>query len=313
MLVGASTATVVMDATVNQYNRPGNTGSDPSQEHTKHFTAAATTDSGSNFHEAQCLFCNQIESSLDHNLAHMSKDHGLYIDTADLLVDIESLLAYMHLLIFDCHECLCCGTQRHTRQAIQQHMMAKGHCRYDIEDEESELRDFYQTNSQTKAVIERNISLLRLSDEPTLFSRVRPRKAGKIHQTEHSSDSTVTYPANQFASNTGSRIDTDPEFDADGTSATSTELSTRILKHEHNLNNQLARLRAGDRHSLAHMPAAQQRALLATHHKQLEQGRRAEQTYRGNLDSSGNKFGRLSTIRLVRKPPHTGNIHSLNK
>ncbi|KIV83883.1 hypothetical protein PV11_05870 [Exophiala sideris] len=90
-------------------------------------------------------------------------------------------------------------------------------------------------------------------------------------------------------------------------------LSTRVLKQEYTLNNQLGRLRADDRKSLLHLPASQQRALLATHHKQMEKARRTEQIQRGNLECAGNHFSRLGTIRLIRKPPHTGNVHSLNR
>ena len=92
------------------------------------------------FDESQCLFCNQTSPDLDQNLVHMLKAHGLYIDSANLLVDVGSLLAYFHLVISGYYECLYCGTQRNTRQAVQQHMMAKGHCKYDITDKDAELQ-----------------------------------------------------------------------------------------------------------------------------------------------------------------------------
>ncbi len=53
------------------------------------------------FNPAQCLFCNDIESSFDDNLAHMIKRHGLFIPYKNnLAVDLETLIAYFHLIIF---------------------------------------------------------------------------------------------------------------------------------------------------------------------------------------------------------------------
>ena len=74
---------------------------------------------------------------------------------------------------------------------------------------------------------------------------------------------------------------------------------------------QLSRLRESDRKSLQHLPTSQQRALLATQHKQMEKGGRAAGAKRGALESAGNSFGRLSSVRLVRMPPHTGRVQSL--
>lgn len=99
----------------------------------------------------------------------MSKAHGLHVDPTNLLVDVVSLLAYFHLVISGCYECLYCGTQRNTRQAVQQHMMAKGHCKYDITDKDAELRDFYEfSSSDTKEELHQNLPAMRFSDDPQL-------------------------------------------------------------------------------------------------------------------------------------------------
>jgi hypothetical protein len=74
---------------------------------------------------------------------------------------------------------------------------------------------------------------------------------------------------------------------------------------------QLSRLRESDRRSIQHLPTSRQRALLATQHKQMEKGGRAAGAKRGALESAGNSFGRLSSVRLVRMPPHTGRVQSL--
>jgi pre-60S factor REI1 len=259
------------------------------------------------FEEAQCLFCNHISSELDDNLSHMLKSHGLYIDPAHLLVDTGSLLAYFHLIISGYHECLYCGTQRSTRQAIQQHMMAKGHCKYDITEEDSEMRDFYEVVSSEEKEHQRQNLFLRFSEH----TQSTPSK-GK-------SSNTASRP---HADLTGVLPDetpcqTPPAEDSSDSTARSAEpsgeLSTRIMRQERRLDNQLSQLRAGDQKSLAHLPAAQQRAVLAAHLKQVEKARKTEQAYRGRLETAGNHFNRLGRMRLIKVHPMMGNLYSLNK
>ena len=74
---------------------------------------------------------------------------------------------------------------------------------------------------------------------------------------------------------------------------------------------QLSRLRESDRRSIQHLPTSQQRVLLATQFKQMEMGGKAASARRGALESAGNSFGRLSSVRLVRIPPHSGRVQSL--
>jgi pre-60S factor REI1 len=271
------------------------------------------------FDESQCLFCNQTSPDLDQNLVHMSKAHGLHVDLTNLLVDVVSLLGYFHLVISGCYECLYCGTQRNTRQAVQQHMMAKGHCKYDITDKNAELRDFYEfSSSDTKEKLHQNLPPMRFSDDPQLPSKARSRKPRPPKRSDRHGPNITASPLGQAlptpTSTPQSHTDAESSSNAAETPSHSLgELSTRALKQEHTLNNQLAQLRADDQRSLLHLPASQQRALLATHHKQMEKARRTEQTKRGNLESAGNKFNCLGKIRLIRQPPHTGNVHSLNR
>lgn len=268
------------------------------------------------FDESQCLFCNKTNPNMDENLAHMSKTHGLHIASTDLLVDVESLLAYFHLVISEYYECLYCGTQRNTRQAAQQHMIAKGHCKYDITDKDSEFRDFYElSSSETEEEIHQKLSAMRFSDNPHLSSQSRPRRSHPSKRSHRHAPGITSSP--DQAPTTSTR---QPQPDAESTSNTADdpslapgELSTRSQKREYALNSHLAQLRASDRRNLIHLPASQQRALLATHHKQMEKARRAEQTSRSNLESAMNYFGRLGTTRLVRQPPHFGNVQGLNR
>ncbi|OQU97708.1 hypothetical protein CLAIMM_03598 [Cladophialophora immunda] len=273
-------------------------------------------DDDDEFDESQCLFCNQTSPDLDQNLVHMLKVHGLYVDPAHLLADVGTLLAYFHLIISGRYECLYCGTQRSTREAVQQHMMAKGHCKYDMTDEDAELRDVFDfPSSHAKEELHRHLHATGFSGDnhfppQTRLRKPRPPRRSDRHGpniTASQLDQIPPPPTPQSHTDAGSSsnaAETPP--DSRG------ELSTRALKQEVTLNNQLAQLRAGDRRSLAHLPTSQQRALLATHHKQMEKARRTEQTSQSNLESAGNKFNCLGKIRLVRKPPHTGNVHSLN-
>ena len=261
------------------------------------------------FDESQCLFCNQTAPDLDENLVHMSKAHGLHVDPTNLLVDAVSLLAYFHLVISGCYECLYCGTQRNTRQAVQQHMMAKGHCKYDIADKDAELRDFFElSSSDSEEELRPNVPATQFSDPPQLPSQARSRKPRRPKRSVRHSPNITASPLGQAPPHSH----TDAESSSNAAETTG-ELSTRAQKQEYTLNNQLSKLRANDRRSLLHLPASRQRALLATHHKQMEKATRTEQTQRGHLESAGNHFSRLSTIRLIRKPPHTGNVSSLNR
>lgn len=247
------------------------------------------------FDESECLFCNQSSTDLEQNLSHMLNAHGLFVDSANLLVDVGSLLAYFHFIISELYECLYCGTQRNTRQAVQQHMMAKGHCKYDISDEDAELREFYDMPS-SKAREE--------LQQKQILSPPKPKKPRPSKHPDVRGRASPTDPG-LLARSSPSHSDTEPESNANN------EVSTRALKQEHTLNTQLTRLRADDRRSLLHLPASQQRALLITQHKQMEKARRTEQRELGHLGSAGNTVNCLSKLKLIRKPPHTGNVASL--
>jgi len=269
------------------------------------------------FNETQCLFCNQHSADLDQNLAHMLKAHGLYIDAAHLLVDIGTLLAYFNLVISGYYECLYCGTQRNTRQAVQQHMMAKGHCKYDISGDSSELREFFETpSSDSREERQRNLDALqrRLDDDPELPSHVRQRKPRTAKRADTETDAggpsgaTASLRLDPTAQSHGDAGTTAAAGSTSTSSNPARELSTRAQKQERALDNQLAQLRASDRRALLHLPASQQRALLATHHKQTEKARKAELAQRGHLETAANKVGALDKVRLVRQPPHFGNV-----
>lgn len=109
-----------------------------------------TTTTSIAFVPEACLFCPQLSFNFQTNLTHMQKSHGLFIPTSiddgalSLAVDMETLIGYMHLVVFGYHECLFCGTQRADGWAARQHMMGREHCRIDFSSIESEWRDFYE-------------------------------------------------------------------------------------------------------------------------------------------------------------------------
>jgi len=279
---------------------------------------------GHEFSKAQCLFCDQISLDSEQNLEHMSKSHGLYIATTNLSVDIETLLAYFHLVISTDHECLYCATQRNTRLAVQQHMIAKGHCKYDLTAKDSEFREFYDLSLlKAEEQLQRNLIATRFSD---LREAATHSKSSRSRSSKHGNEQHVNLtcsPSKQASTSPSRSIkpQNDNDTSSDDTSSDDTErsadllceLSIREQKRSYTLNNQLSQLRAEDRRSLMHLPVSQQITLLATHHKQLENVRRSEQTQREKLESAGNSFARLGTIRLIRKPPHTGRVQTLKR
>ena len=323
-LVGDTTATTTTATMDVQSNWDAVSASQP-QDHINHNEQIDAIDSLSSFsidHEfdkSQCLFCGRSSSDLEHNLEHMSKVHGLHIVTSNLLVDVKSLLAYFDLVISSYHECLYCGTQRNTTQAVQQHMTAKGHCKYDLTAKDAEFRDFYDLSSlEAEEESQRNLIATRISDLELAATQNKSRNArSSKHSDKHNLD--VTFSSSEPES-TSSRRFPAPQSDSDSSSDDNEslsnplrQLSIREQKRAYTLNNQLSQLRADDQRSLMHLPVSQQRTLLATHHKQMEEARRSEQTQRGNLESAGNSFARLGTIRLIRKPPHTGRVQTLKR
>lgn len=109
-----------------------------------------------------CLFCkNRTFSDVSTNVAHMFKNHGMFIPEQKFLVDLEGLLNYLGEKIGLGNVCLCCNYQGRNLQAVRAHMVSKGHCRlpYDTEDEKLEISEFYDfsstyESSKKQAVVE---------------------------------------------------------------------------------------------------------------------------------------------------------------
>lgn len=99
----------------------------------------------------ECLFCPSISSSLENNINHMSVKHGFFLPDADYLVDLEGMITYLGEKVGEGHMCLWCGERGrtfHSPQAVQKHMVDKGHCKIFFEKEAAlEFADFYDYRS----------------------------------------------------------------------------------------------------------------------------------------------------------------------
>ncbi|ODV83036.1 hypothetical protein CANARDRAFT_209515 [[Candida] arabinofermentans NRRL YB-2248] len=97
----------------------------------------------------KCMFCNSDFKTIDENIEHMFKSHGLYIPEPNYLVDKEGLIKYISEKLGFGNVCLSCNYQGKNLQAIQQHILSKSHCRipYETENEKLEISDFYDFTS----------------------------------------------------------------------------------------------------------------------------------------------------------------------
>lgn len=100
-----------------------------------------------------CLFCpekhNVAFETVDENITHMFKSHGLYVPETKYLVDKEGLLKYLGEKIGLGNVCLVCSYQGKNVQAVREHMTTKRHMKipYENEDEKLEISDYYDFSS----------------------------------------------------------------------------------------------------------------------------------------------------------------------
>ncbi|KAK2043558.1 hypothetical protein LZ31DRAFT_555050 [Colletotrichum somersetense] len=232
------------------------------------------------FDPTRCLFCNCYSEDLDDNLDHMRKRHGMTIPyPKSLIVDLETLLKYLHLVIYEYTECLYCGSIRNTPQAAQQHMTGKGHCRIDIDKENSEFKDFYDLES--KADIDdgrfgspRRDYFVDVEDETRRLpsGKMVSHRSVKKLRDHRDSKSEETNSLSRLEEGGRSQDLTDSSLVTNGKNKdlVVSEKSNNIF------NKQLASMRQGDRLALAHLPLPQQRALVAKAKKQQEMWNRLE-------------------------------------
>ncbi|KAL2915802.1 pre-60S factor rei1 [Polyrhizophydium stewartii] len=97
--------------------------------------------------ESECLFCPHAAESFEENLSHMAKAHSFFIPDIEYLVDIKGLIKYLGDKVAIANVCIYCngkGRTLHSTEAVQNHMISKGHCKMIYEDgAEDEYVDFY--------------------------------------------------------------------------------------------------------------------------------------------------------------------------
>ncbi|KAI1424972.1 C2H2 type zinc-finger-domain-containing protein [Xylaria sp. FL1777] len=267
------------------------------------------------FTPGQCLFCPRPSSSFPDSVVHMQKSHGLFIPRQKyLVVDLETLFKYLHLIIFGFQECIQCGTERTTVQAVQQHMTGKGHCKFDVLEQESEFAEFYNFSD-----VEEDIES-EAEDDRVLGSQA---EEAVIRKPQLADEDSIRLPSGKIISRQSSSAQAgqpfthmrrrpralasqlkyslvEPNEDHEREEGSSKEkhglvvldkglLSKREKRERATARHQMANLSANDRNSLMHLPISQQRSMLATQHRQAEKGQKEERRRQGKIDRKGNK------------------------
>ncbi len=287
--------------------------SDPEQSDSASSQEESDSEEGPDFIPESCLFCSHSSSSLEDNITHMYKTHGLFIPDRDrIIVDLKSLLRYLHLVIFQYRECLYCHSQRKSAEAAQQHMIGKGHCKFDISSEESEFADFYaesttfgkgdgDSQEEEKRGPTERTGEARLSAAITKVDSETARlSSGKLFS--HRATAQATRSRHQYRA-TVTRLQPQlPDLAADEsnlhqssqqTPQNSTSLAVaKGAKREATLALQLDNLSISDRAALAHLSAPEQRSLLSIQKRELSQAKRVEKRFRSRVELMANSVKR---------------------
>ncbi|CAD0099804.1 unnamed protein product [Aureobasidium mustum] len=260
---------------------------DVEPEHRLHSSSSDVDDSteasnGPEFDPAHCLFCLDISEDIDTNLDHMSKSHGMNIPSPhQLTVDPTTLLAYLNLVISVYHECLTCGTQRRNTQAIQQHMLGKKHCAFDISDVESEYREFWEFEGDSPEVDVDGDNVTLPSGRVIMSRSVRSTQQRQRSSVQHVAPLSLSYTSSLEASDLNDTSTSDQPSHKQAL----TRQDLRALR----MDKQLGTLNSNDRLALAHLPAPQQRAILLAQRSQLQTARRQQRAMESRLQRKNNQ------------------------
>lgn len=98
-----------------------------------------------------CLFCPHRSVSLEENMKHMTRSHSFFIPDLEFVVDLKGLLTYLCEKVGIGNMCLYCndkGKNFFSTEAVQNHMVDKGHTKINYEgDAVLEYADFYDFSS----------------------------------------------------------------------------------------------------------------------------------------------------------------------
>lgn len=266
----------------------------------------------------QCLFCPKLSPSFTDSMVHMRKSHGLFVPHQQhLAVDLETLFRYLHLIIFGYRECIKCGTERATVQGAQQHMTGKGHCNFDTSEEDSEFAEFYdfsESENTSESEIEgdgdetgHEETAASSSQKPLPGGQDSMRlPSGKIISRQSSAQAGPSFTqlrrrARTYASRLERTLveagDEEEDKEEEGSSKEDPDsgahdtriLSKREKREKETVTYQMASMSASDRDSLVHLPASQQRAILAAQFRHTVKVQKEERRRQGKVDRKGNK------------------------
>ncbi|KAF5649899.1 C2H2 zinc finger transcription factor [Fusarium sp. NRRL 25303] len=262
------------------------------------------------FTPGQCLFCPSVYPTLAESIIHMQTSHGLFVPYKQhLLVDLETLFRYLHLVIYEYRECIHCGTSRATVQAVQQHMMGKGHCKFDVS-EGSEFADFYDFSHQDRHTEddaldedygdEFEVAEVKPSRKPLQADQDSIRlPSGRLISKKSSAQVEPSIPQARERKRTPrsqleySSVEVDEEIPMHQEHVPDTSdtrlLSRRERRQKATVTYQLANMSAGDRSALMHLSASEQRSLIATQHRFTEKVQKEESRRQRRIDRKGNK------------------------
>ncbi|KAK2036052.1 hypothetical protein LZ31DRAFT_536826 [Colletotrichum somersetense] len=264
------------------------------------------------FTPGQCLFCPKSSSDFTDSVMHMQKSHGLFIPSQpQLIVDLETLFKYLHLVIFGYRECLQCGTARATVQATQQHMTSKGHCKFDISEQDSEFTEFYdffelkndmkagtkgnndkETREQLSAspsrkplLVDKDSLLLPSGRIALKQDSVQPGPSFSrfCRRTRVQSSELRPSLVNLNITEGSLKVDVDPN------TGNTQHLSKQDKRDKAETVCPQSNMRAKDRNSLMHLSPSQQQSLIRTQQKHEEKVQRKEERKQRKIDTKGNK------------------------
>lgn len=190
-------------------------------------------------------------------------------------------------------------------------MTGKGHCKFDISEQDSEFAEFYNFSEpegdgesdiegyvdarHQEETAQSSTQKPRLADEDSIrlpsgkiISRQSSAQAGpsltQLRRRTRTSASQLEYPLIKPDCEEGSSKE---ELDSE---IHDTRLSSKREKRERAaVAYRAANMSASDRTSLMHLPPSQQRSILATQHRQAEKVQKEERRRESKIDRKGNK------------------------
>ncbi|KAM3424136.1 hypothetical protein BST61_g11318 [Cercospora zeina] len=226
--------------------------------------------------ESDCLFCNRRFDSLPDSQDHMQQAHGFFVPNADeLATDMDTFITYLALVIETYHSCLYCGHEKHSKEAVQAHMLDKGHCQLDLS-RDSEFLDFWNpesglaTDIDSAQTIPTTVNDFRLASGQIISNRHAGRGSVLNFPNRHSNPESCALapiPASSHRHST-SYSDLSP--------SSASDYKTRALARR-------------DERGVVGLSDLQKRALAVTQRKAKTTEDRANNRARWALESMGNK------------------------